>query len=254
MTASAIYNGTVTHQRLRPVRHKLRYRIFMMLLDLDELPAIARRLRLFSHDRHNVFAFFDSDHGAGLPGGLRAWLEIQLQSAGLLESCGAIRVLCMPRILGHVFNPISVFFCHRPDGSPLAMLYEVNNTFGERHSYLIPVTDSAWPVRQSCDKHFYVSPFMPMDMIYRFRVGQPDRHISLGINASAKDGPIIATAFAGTASPITDRTLLRAFLRMPLLGLKVLAAIHFEALKLWFRGLKILPRPALPAESVTINS
>ena len=110
MTHSALYKGTVTHQRLRPVKHRLRYGMFMMLLDLDELPALTRGLRLFSHDRFNLFSFFDSDHGAGHPGGLRAWLNLQLSKAGLLESCSAIRVLCMPRILGHVFNPISVFF------------------------------------------------------------------------------------------------------------------------------------------------
>ena len=252
MTISALYNGTVTHQRLKPIRHRLRYGIFMMLLDLDELPALARRLRLFSHNKFNLISFFDSDHGGGKPGGLRSWLQAQLQSAGLPEPCGAIRVFCMPRILGHVFNPITLFFCHRPDGSPLAMLYEVNNTFGERHSYLIPVTDPAWPIRQNCEKRFYVSPFMPMDMLYRFRVAQPDAHFSFGITASTQDGPMIATAFSGQHAALSDRVLLGAFLRMPLLGAKVVAAIHFEAMKLWWGGLKLLPRPAAPVEPVTI--
>jgi DUF1365 family protein len=252
MTQSCIYNGTVTHQRMRPIRHRLRYSIFMMLLDLDELPTLARFSRLFSHDRFNLLSFFDSDHGAGTQAGLRTWLQTQLHAAGLSDSCGAIRILCMPRILGHVFNPISVYFCHRTDGSPLAMLYEVNNTFGERHVYLIPVADSAWPIRQSCEKQFYVSPFMPMDLTYRFRVARPDHHFSFGITAASPNGPMIATAFAGTSSPFTDTTLLRAFLRMPFLGIKVLAGIHLEAVKLWFRGLKLLPRPALPAEPVTI--
>ena len=132
------------------------------------------------------------------------------------------------------------------------MLYEVNNTFGQRHGYLIPVTGSAWPVRQSCDKQFYVSPFMPMDMVYRFKVTRPGDHFALGITAAAPEGPTIATAFTGTAAPLTDGVLLRAFLRMPLLGAKVVAAIHLEALKLWFRGLKLIPRPAAPAEPVTI--
>ena len=254
MTHSALYRGTVIHQRLRPIKHRLRYGIFMMLLDLDELPALTRRLRLFSHDRFNLFSFHDSDHGAGEPGGLRAWLDSQLRAAGLLESCSAIRVLCMPRILGHVFNPISVFFCHRADGSPLAMLYEVNNTFGQRHGYLIPVTDRVWPVRQRCDKQFYVSPFMPMDMVYRFKLTRPAKQFSMGITAASSDGPMITTAFTGKAAPCTDRILLGAFLRMPFLGAKVLAAIHLEALKLWFRGLKLLPRPAPPAEPVTIIS
>jgi DUF1365 family protein len=252
MTNSAIYNGQVTHQRLKPVRHRLRYGIFMMLLDLDELPSLNRRLRLFSHDRFNLFSFHDSDHGAGEAGGLRGWMERQLHDAGLFEHCACIRVLCMPRILGHAFNPISVFFCYRADGSPLAMLYEVNNTFGERHAYLIPVADPAWPIRQSCDKRFYVSPFLPMDLVYRFRVARPEQRFSFGITAAAADGPMIATAFSGERARITDKTLLRACLRMPWQGAKIIAAIHFEAAKLWFRGLKLLPRPAAPAHPVTI--
>jgi DUF1365 family protein len=256
MTSSAIYDGQVTHQRLKPIRHRLRYGIFMMLLDLDELPTLARRLRLFSHEKFNLFAFHEADHGNGQPGNLRPWLQGQLQSAGLREPCGAIHVLCMPRILGHVFNPISVFICHRPDGSPLAIMYEVRNTFGERHAYLIPVSDTetAWPIRQTCDKCFYVSPFMPMQMIYRFRIAHPDEYFALGITATALDGPMIATAFAGKRAAFTDRVLLGQFLRMPLLGAKVLAAIHFEALKLWLRGLTLLPKPAAPPAPVTIIS
>jgi DUF1365 family protein len=252
MIASCLYDGQVTHQRLKPIRHRLRYGMCMMLLDLDELPALARRLRLFSHEKFNLFSFFEKDHGNGEPGNLRCWIQAQLQSAGLHEPCGAIRILCMPRILGHAFNPISVFFCHRPDESPLAIFYEVNNTFGERHAYLIPVTDSAWPIRQSCDKRFHVSPFMPMQLTYRFRVGRPEQHFSLGITAAAPDGPMIATAFAGTRAAFTDPVLLRQFLRMPLLGAKVLAAIHFEALKLWWRGLALLPKPAAPSAPITI--
>jgi len=252
--SSVIYDGQVTHQRLKPIRHRLRYRIFMMLLDLDELPALARRLRLFSHEKFNLFAFHEADHGAAKPGNLRPWIQAHLHAAGLDEPCGTIKILCMPRVLGHVFNPISVFFCYRPDGSPLAMLYEVRNTFGERHAYLIPVSDPLWPVRQTCDKCFYVSPFMPMEMIYRFRIACPGQHFALGITASAPDGPMIATAFAGKRAAFTDRVLLAQFLRMPLLGAKVLAAIHFEALKLWLRGLTLLPKPAAPAEPVTIIS
>jgi DUF1365 family protein len=254
MTSSAIYDGYVTHQRLKPVRHRLRYGIFMMLLDLDELPALACRLRLFSHEKFNLFAFHEADHGGGKPGNLRHWVQTQLHSAGLQIPCGAIHVLCMPRILGHAFNPISVFFCYRQDGSPLAFLYEVRNTFGERHAYLIPVSDPAWPIRQTCDKCFYVSPFMPMQMIYRFRVARPEQYFSLGITATAPDGPMIATAFGGKRAALTDRALLRQFLRMPLLAAKVLAAIHFEALRLWLRGLALLPKPPAPAAPVTIIS
>ncbi len=252
MTISALYAGTVVHRRLRPLRHHLRYGVFYLLLDLDELPALSRRLRLFSLDRFNLFAFHQRDHGDRRPGGLRAWVERHLTEAGLAAAAGGpIRVLCMPRILGHAFNPISVFFCHRPDGSLLAMLYEVRNTFGERHSYLIPAAQPDGELRQSCEKRFFVSPFMPMRLTYRFRVRPPGAAISLGITAADEQGVLIATAFGGRREPLTDATLLRRFLRMPLQGAKVLGAIHWEALKLWLRGLRLHARPRPPASPVS---
>jgi DUF1365 family protein len=251
MTISALYGGTVTHQRLRPRKHRLRYRIFNVLLDLDELPALSRRLRLFSHDRFNLFSFHDRDHGAGEAGGLRAWVEEQLRAAGLNPDGGAIRVLCMPRILGHAFNPISVYWCHARDGALLAMLYEVNNTFGERHSYLMPADGAEGPVRQTCAKRFYVSPFMAMDMTYRFRVTPPDAQVVVAITAADAQGVMISTAFAGRRAELTDRALLSRFLRMPLLGMKVIAAIHWEAAKLWWKGMRLQARPAPPATPVT---
>ncbi len=252
MTESAIYHGVVMHQRLRPVRHRLRYRVFMFLLDLDELPGLATRLRLFSYGRFNLFSFHDADHGDGT-GALRGWVEAQVRAAGLDVALGAIRVLCMPRVLGHAFNPISVFFCHARDGRLVAMLYEVNNTFGERHSYLMPVRDDADPVRQSCEKRFYVSPFMPMELTYRFRVGRPRARVSVAIDASGVDGKMIVTGFAGARSVLSDRGLLGSFAGMPVLGLKVLAGIHWEAAKLLVRGLRLKARPLPPEHAVTVT-
>jgi DUF1365 family protein len=242
VTLSALYAGAVVHQRLRPVRHKLRYGIVQMLLDLDELPALSQRLRMFAHDRFGVFAFHERDHGGGVAGGLRAWVEQSLLAAGIAAPCGAIRLLCMPRILGHAFNPISVFFCHGRDTGLIGMIYEVRNTFGEKHVYIMPANGNGAQIRQSCAKAFYVSPFMAMDLTYRFRVSLPGTHISLGITASDSEGTLIATAFGGAREVLTDMALLRHFLRMPLQGIKVLVAIHWEALKLWFRGVRFVPR------------
>jgi DUF1365 family protein len=252
MTNSAIYNGSVVHQRLRPIQHRLHYKLFMFLLDLDELPSLSRSLKSFSHGRFNLFSFHDADHGEGA-GDLRAWIEAQLRAAGLAAECGAIKVLCMPRILGHAFNPISVFFCHRRDGSLMAMLYEVNNTFGERHSYLIPVKDEADPIRQSCEKRLYVSPFMPMEMTYTFRVNRPGARVSVAIDAAGAEGKMIATSFVGVRANLTDRVLVTQFLRMPVLGLKVVAGIHWEAAKLFIRGLRLRNRPPPPQIPVTVT-
>jgi uncharacterized protein len=253
MTVSAIYRGEIVHTRTRPKRHKLRYRGFYLLLDLDELPALDRTLRLFACNRFGLFGFRDADHGDGSDQGLRQQVERQLERAGLAPDGGAIRVLCMPSVLGVVFNPLSVYFCHRADGSLSAVLYEVNNTFRQRHSYLIPVTDQSEPVvRQSCAKEFHVSPFMDLAMTYQFRVTPPADRVAVGVAVSDSGGPMLSAAFAGERVALSDGNLARAFLRHPLLAWQVLAGIHWEALKLWLKGVGLRPRPLPPTDPVSI--
>jgi DUF1365 family protein len=156
-------------------------------------------------------------------------------------------------VLGSVFNPISVWFCHRRDESLVAMLYEVNNTFRQRHCYLIPVTDPSAPViRQSCDKQFYVSPFMRMAMTYDFKVIPPGENAVVAVDGHDADGKTIATSFTGRRRPLNDRALLGVVLAHGVLALKVVAAIHWEAVKLLLKGLRIQPRPAPPPHAVTI--
>jgi len=251
MSVSAIYAGAVVHQRLRPVRHRLRYRIVSLLLDLDELPALSRRFRLLGIDRFNLFSIWQSDFGSGQPTGLRDWVAAQCAAAGIVAD-GAIRLLAMPRVLGHAFNPLSVFFCYRADGGLAATLYEVRNTFGERHSYLIAAPSNSTMIRQSCRKVFYVSPFMPMDMEYRFRVVPPARRVSVVIDGLGGQGRLITASLSGRRAELTDGALLRAFLGAPALGLKVLGGIHWEALKLWRKKVGLHAKPAPPADPITI--
>jgi DUF1365 family protein len=247
---SGLYSGTVVHARLRPTRHRLRYRIFFLLLDLDELPHL--RLRLLAHNRFNLFAFHDRDHGDGGGTALRAQIEVHLRAAGYQVDGGAIRVLAMPCLLGYAFNPLTVYFCHRRDGSLMAVLHEVNNTFGERHSYLLPVEDQGTDViHQSCMKCFYVSPFMDMAMTYHFRIVPPAARVVVAIETRDADGPVLEAVFAGRRQELTDGALLRAFVAYPLLTLKVVAGIHWEALKLWRKGTRLRPRPLPPANLVT---
>ena len=183
---SALYAGTVVHQRFKPRQHRLRYRLAQILLDLDAMPS----LRLFSHNRFNLVSFYDRDHLDGSATALRGQVEQALVAAGLQPDGGAIRLLCMPRIFGHAFNPISVFFCHRRDGSLMALLYEVNNTFGQRHSYLIPVVGpDEGIIHQHCDKAFYVSPFMRMDMTYAFHVVPPGETTAIVVHGDDVSGP-----------------------------------------------------------------
>lgn len=248
---SCLYFGKVMHARLRPFRHRFTYRVCYLHADLDELAGLGRRLRLFSHNRFNLFSFLDRDHGPGDGAPLRQWVESQLAAAGLAYG-GPIRILCLPRILGYVFNPLSIYYCHAADGRLSAILYEVNNTFGDRHSYLLPVTDpGSHAVRQKCDKALYVSPFMAMDARYRFYLRPPGERLSVGIRESINDDGHLVATLTGRRVALSDRRIVRAFFSYPLLTLKVIAAIHWQALHLWRKGARLVRRPSAPACPVT---
>lgn len=251
---SCLYFGRVMHKRLRPFRHRLDYRVFSLYLDLDELPALARRLRLFSHNRWNLFAFQDRDHGARDGAPLRAWIDGRLAEAGIDLEGGAVRLLCFPRVLGYVFNPLTIWFCHHRSGRLAAVLYEVRNTFGEKHGYLIPVDPArapGAPILQSCDKAFYVSPFIAMTATYHFRLAEPDERLAVLIRQWTPEGELLIASQTGQRRPLTDARLAGAFFAYPLMTLKVIGAIHWHALKLWRKGAKIVPRPAPPARAVS---
>jgi uncharacterized protein len=251
--SSALYFGTVVHRRLRPRRHALGYRVFALLVDLDELPALTRRLRLFSHNRFNLFSLHDRDHGSRDGGALRPFVEAALARAGIGLEGGAIRLLAFPRMLGYVFNPLSIYFCHHRDGGLRALIYEVRNTFGEMHSYLIPVRGAgAGLVRQSCAKDFYVSPFLAMACRYHFRLAVPGERLAVTIRETDRDGPILYASLEGRRTDLSDRALVGAFLRYPLMTLKVIAGIHWEAVKLWVKGVGLVPRPPPPVSALTI--
>jgi DUF1365 family protein len=251
---SALYVGRVTHHRSRPRRHALAYRGYWLLLDIDDLDGLAGRLRFFSHNRLNLFSFHDQDHGSGARAPLRAQIDKNLGAAGIDLGGGAIRLLAMPRLLGYAFNPISIYFCHRRDGSLAALIYEVHNTFRQRHSYLIAVPDGGkGAVRQNCAKRFHVSPFLGMEMHYDFSVSAPDERVRIIVRGSDAGGEILVAALLGKRAELTDAALLRLFVTHPLLTLKVTLGIHWEALLLWLKGLRLHERPAPPSEPVTVT-
>jgi DUF1365 family protein len=253
MTApsAGLYVGRVAHRRLRPRKHRLRYRTFAFLIDLDDLSGLAGRLRLFSHNRFNLFSFYDSDYGSRSKS-LRAQIEDCARAVGLSLDGGPIRLLTMPRILGYAFNPISVYFCYDRDESLGAILYEVHNTFGQRHSYFIPVeADRSAPIRQSCPKQFYVSPFMKMDMIYDFTVTPPGENVSIAIVERDSQGVVLTATQAQDRAELTDGALAKVFFSHPLLTFKVVVGIHIEALVLWIKGMRLQVRPPPPDQPVT---
>lgn len=249
--ASALYVGRVGHLRTRPRAHKLSYRVFWMLLDLDEIDGLAARLRVFSRNRFNLYAFRDADYGdrSGRP--LRPQVEAMLKDAGIEPDGGPIRLLTMPRILGYAFNPISTWFCHRRDGELMAMVYEVHNTFGETHCYVAPADGSAAPIAQEAVKSFHVSPFMGLDMRYRFDVVPPTDRMSVSIDGSDDQGKLISATMSGTRRPLADSTLLGLLVTHPLLTLKVTLAIHWHAVRLLLKRIPFFAHPQPPRHSVT---
>ena len=247
---SAIYEGVVTHARAGPQSHRLALRIFMLLVDLDDIAGLDRRIGLFSAGRFNLVSLDPRAHGDGSRRPLKAQVEAELAAAGL-EHGGPVLMLCMPRILGRAFNPLTVYFCHRPDGTLSATLYEVTNTFGERHGYLIAATVEDGVVRQSCAKGFYVSPFMDFDLDYAFRVRPPGEAVQVAIAVSGAQGPVLAASFRGRRRELTSRALASAWLRHPWMTVGAFAAIHIEALKIWRKGARIRPRPPAPARRIT---
>jgi DUF1365 family protein len=245
---SAIYEGPVVHERVRPKHHRLRYNVYSLLLDLDELPALGRRFKLFGYNRRAPLAFYDRDHGPTTGEPLRPWVEARLAEAGIEPDGGPIRLLCYPRVFGYAFNPLSVFFCYRLNGQLTAILYEVCNTFRERHTYVIPVTETPRAViRQSCGKSFYVSPFMQMDSDYHFRIIPPGLGINIVIRQEDADGLLFAASFRGKRIGLTGRSLARCLFRFPMLSLKIITGIHWEALRLWLKGVPVVSHTPAPA-------
>lgn len=240
---SSIYTGWVMHSRRRPRTHTFRYRVWWMLVDLDELSKADSSLILFSHNRFNLFSLHDRDYGHG-QGTLRAYVEERLRDARLAHAAAHIELLTMPRFCGYAFNPLSIYFCHDGTGRVAAVIYEVHNTFGERHSYVIEATGSrSGTLSQSIKKAFYVSPFLDMDLSYRFRVRPPSDDVAVRIaGLEATNAPIIRTALYGKRMRLTSASLLRRCISHPLLALKVIGAIHWEALKMFRKGMRIRTR------------
>jgi len=249
---SSLYTGTVMHRRVKPRAHRLKYSMFSLLIDLDDKSGLLTRLKLFSRNRFNLFSVYDRDFGNKTEEPLRTQILRDLRAAGI-DADGTIKLFAMPRILGYAFNPLSVYFCYHRDGMLSAIIYEVHNTFKERHSYLIPVDkDAHGSIRQQCAKRLYVSPFLKMDLTYSFKIIAPGEHVGISILVQDDQGPVLTAVLAAERSELTDKALARAFVLYPLLTLKVIAGIHWEALLIWLKGVRLQNRPPPPAKPMTI--
>jgi len=247
---SAIYNGTVVHARVRPKRHSLQYRVFAVLFECDALESLDRRLRLFSYNRFNLFSLYDRDHGDGTA--ISAYLRRVAAEAGLAGAISRFGMLCYPRILGYAFNPLTVYFGLDAEDRIRLTVYEVNNTFGERKTYVLPAeAGDNGLIAQNCRKSFYVSPFNAVEGDYSFRVAPLREDLTVGVALKNDKGPLLRAHFRGRRSDLSDAGLLRALGRTGWMTVKVIAGIHYEAARLWLKGLRTVSRPPPPEKPIT---
>ena len=243
--SSRLCIGTVTHRRCRPVRHALRYRVFSLLLDLDELDRVNRATKLLKINSRGFVSWRERDHGHGRASGLKEDIQEMVRRALGDADVSRVVVLCFPRVFGYVFNPLTVYFCRDSSDKLQAMVYEVNNTFGGRHFYVVPAGDPESGVHfHGARKAFYVSPFNDVAGEYTFHVQALDEKMVVGVNLKTDGKPLLTANIIGRVQPLCNRTLAAALLRTPLLTFKVIAGIHFEALRLWMKGLRLTRLPS----------
>jgi uncharacterized protein len=255
--AAALYFGEVMHARLKPMGHRFSYRVMSLLIDLDRLGDADRQSRLFGVNRAALYSFNEADHGTRDGSSLRAYAQSCAAAEGVDLTGGRVLLLCYPRLLGYTFNPLSAYFCYRADGELALIIYEVRNTFGDIHAYVLPIKPgeiSDAGVRQQQEKLFYVSPFIEMAMRYHFRVSPPGHSVKLRILETDRESPLLSATFNGRRRDLTSAALLRSLFALPLVTLKIVAAIHWEALRLWIKGARLVPRPATATAKAAFNT
>ena len=250
---SCIYNGKVIHKRFKPKQHFFKYKVFSLFLDLDEITNIDKEISFFSYNKFNLISFHDRDHGERNSTSLREWVIKNLKNINIEEKNIKIKILCYPRILGYVFNPLSIFFVYNSNSSLLAILYEVKNTFGEQHTYVFKTDLETKNIKNNCIKKFYVSPFMDLESTYNFKIANPGESLSVLINQMDKDGKLLFASQDGIRSKLNTKNLIFSYLKHPLMTFKVISAIHFEALRLWLKGIKLVPKKIKIKNNISIE-
>jgi len=242
--AASLYFGKVMHARLKPFLHRFNYRVMSLLIDLGRLEDADRQSMLFGVNRSALYSFHECDHGRRDGSSLRGYADDCARGHGIDLADGKVLLLCYPRQLGYAFNPLSVYFCFDRTGALVLMIYEVRNTFREMHHYVLPVAASeqrAAVTHQAQDKSFNVSPFIEAAMRYHFSIWPPADAVKIRILETDASGPLLAATFSGRRRSLTSATLLRAFVALPFVTAKIIAAIHWQALRLWLKGAKLVP-------------
>ena len=253
INSSCIYIGRVIHKRFKPKEHYFSYKVFSLLIDLSELHILENDLKLFSYNKFNLLSFYDKDHGPRDGTSLITWVKNNLNKKNINTDEIKIKILCYPRILGYVFNPLSIFFIYDKNSNLISILYEVKNTFGEQHTYIFKIDDSNQLLDHSCVKKFYVSPFIEMNCSYHFKILKPESKLSVVINQNDIDGKILFASQDGFKKDLNNKNLMISYLSHPLMSFKIIGAIHFEALKLWLKGVRLVKKKIKIKNNITFE-
>ena len=251
---SFIYTGNVIHKRFKPKTHYFKYKVFSLLVDLSELELLDKSLKIFSYNKFNIVSFYDKDHGARDGSSIKMWVINNLKKNNIDTNNIQIKLLCYPRIFGYVFNPLSVFYIYDNNSNLISILYEVKNTFGEQHTYIFKTDINHNLIQHACKKKFHVSPFIEMDCIYFFRLLKPGNKISVIIDQNDKEGKVLYASQDGIRSEMTNANFIKSYLNHPLMTFKIIVAIHFEAFKLWTKGIKLLKKTLKIKNNITIEN
>ncbi len=251
---SSIYNGKVIHKRFKPKEHFFKYSVFSLLIDLSELNQLDKEIKFFSFNKLNLISFYEKDHGSRDGSSLVAWVKKNLEANNIYFKDIKIKLLCYPRIFGYVFNPLSVFFIYNSNEKLISILYEVKNTFGEQHTYIFKVDDDLKVFQHNCSKKFHVSPFIEMDCNYFFKILKPEDKMSVIIDQYQANEKILYASQDGKRVDFNSKELLKSYLKHPLMTFKIISAIHFEAFKLWTKGIKFIKKKLKIKNNITFES
>jgi len=254
MTNSCIYNGSVIHKRFKPKEHFFKYKVFSLFIDLSELEELNKNLKFFSFNKFNLISFHEKDHGERDGSSLLDWVKLNLRNNNISTENIKIKLLCYPRILGYVFNPLSIFFIYNKDENLISILYEVKNTFGEQHTYVFKVESENKLIQNNCSKKFHVSPFIEMNCNYFFKILKPADRISVIIDQYQSNEKILYASQDGKRTNLTSSELMKSYLKHPLMTFKIISAIHFEAFKLWVKGIKFVKKKFKIRNNITFEN
>ena len=251
---SFIYTGQVIHKRFKPKEHFFKYKVFSLLIDLSEIHLLDKELKLFSYNKFNILSFHDIDHGPRDGTSLVDWVKNNLKNNNIDTKEITIKLLCYPRIWGYVFNPLSIFFVYDKNLNLISILYEVKNTFGEQHTYVFKIDKDNQYFEHTCKKKFHVSPFIEMNCVYYFKIFKPENKLSVVINQNDESGKILFASQDGVKKILNNKNLLTSYLSHPLMSFKIIGAIHFEALKLWLKGIRLVRKKVKIKNNITFET